>query len=140
MDRRTFLLLPAGFLLPTLRTSGRSPLPAPLSVVCTAVGLTLYDTGCRLSELMHARPADVDWENGTITLPPNATKNGKRLILAGLTEETLAAIGAIHDPSSRYLFPGSVSQLKRGLKERFGVRRGINEFLEDVRQQYGHRL
>lgn len=129
MDRRTFLLLPAALLVPMPKAQPRNfrrgldscwpLLPSPplgVRAEVYAVYAVAYDTGARFAEIMQARTADIDFEAGTITLAANATKNGKRVVLAGLTARTLDAIDAVYDPSRPYLFRCEGREQMRRLK------------------------
>ena len=79
-------------------------LPCPTDCFWLALLLVVYDTGSRISAIMAATPADLDWTSGTLTLRAGTTK-GHKCQVFGLSDQTLQALKAVHDPQRAYLFP-----------------------------------
>ena len=79
-------------------------LPCPTDCFWLALLLVVYDTGSRISAIMEATPADLDWTAGTLTLRAGTTK-GRKCQVFGLSDQTLEALKAVCDPQRAWIFP-----------------------------------
>jgi integrase len=87
-------------------------LPCPTDAFFLALVLVAYDTASRISAIMAATPADLDWGTGRLTLRAKTTK-GRKCKVVGLSDQTLAAVKAIYNPSWAYLFPWPFDRSQR---------------------------
>jgi integrase len=83
---------------------GRTAQGIPIGKLWRAIVLVLWYTGLRRGTLLKLRPADVDLQNGWLTVPAAAMKNrtGKRYKLG---PDAIEALADIWDPNRARLFP-----------------------------------
>lgn len=70
----------------------------------TAIFLTLYDTGLRISTVMALRWAHFDARRGELCVPAGIVKDQEELVLA-LSVQTLAALAALRGSGAAEIFP-----------------------------------
>lgn len=96
-------------------------LPCPTDAFWFALLLVIYDTGSRISAIMDATPADLDWATGTLTLRAKTTK-GRKCQVFSLDPQTLEALKPVYDASRAYVFPwpyGRTNRDWRSLRNRY---------------------
>lgn len=105
--------------------------------------MAIYDTGERRGAMLGARTADVDLEGRTLFLPAERRKD-RRDRWHAISEDTAAAIRAIHDPARELLWPWPhclrwLSTSLRQILQRAGVRhgRGVGGLFHKLRRTSG---
>lgn len=111
--------------------------PCRMADLCEALAWVLYDVGSRISAVMNARPADLDWISGTLTLRAG-TKKDRECQVYKLSDEALEALKKIYNPSNEFLIPWPHDRTRRqwpALTERWKEilrRAGLSSGKKDV--------